>query len=388
MASSPRARASALRVADCALIGAVAIDPSYAYLSQRGGTGWLRRLTDCSAGCVEAGRRPIGILGGVTRRYVIFGAGAIGGVMAALLDRAGLEVAVIARGAHLAAIRERGLTLRTPEGDATVRVPAAGSAGEIRWRDDDVAVLAVKSQDTDAAVHDLAVAAPPSLVVVCAQNGVANERAALRRFENTLGMLVICPATHLAPRVVEAESSPCPGVMDVGRFPGGVDTVAEEVAAALRAATFDSRAVPDVMRWKYAKLLSNLGNAVEAVCGPRVGEGELHKVVRGEGEAVLRAAGIAHASPAEDAARRGDLISIRPIEGRRRIGSSSWQSLARAAGSIEADYLNGEIVLLGRLHEVPAPANALLQRLANRMARERLLPGSMGEGEVLAALRA
>jgi 2-dehydropantoate 2-reductase len=119
-----------------------------------------------------------------------------------------------------------------------------------------------------------------------------------------------------------------------------------------------------------------------------VGEGELHKVVRGEGEAVLRAAGIAHASPAEDAARRGDLISIRPIEGRRRIGSSSWQSLARAAGSIEADYLNGEIVLLGRLHEVPAPANALLQRLANRMARERLLPGSMGEGEVLAALRA
>ena len=98
MASSPRARASALRVADCALIGAVAIDPSYAYLSQRGGTGWLRRLTDCSAGCVEAGRRPIGILGGVTRRYVIFGAGAIGGVMAALLDWAGLEVAVIAPG--------------------------------------------------------------------------------------------------------------------------------------------------------------------------------------------------------------------------------------------------------------------------------------------------
>jgi 2-dehydropantoate 2-reductase len=222
-------------------------------------------------------------------------------------------------------------------------------------------------------------------VVVCAQNGVANERAALRRFENTLGMLVICPATHLAPGVVEAESSPCPGIMDVGRFPGGVDTVAEEVAAALRAATFDSRAVPDVMRWKYAKLLSNLGNAVEAVCGPQVGE--LGKVVRREGEAVLCAAGIAHASPAEEAARRGDLISIRPIEGRKRIGSSSWQSLARAAGSIEADYLNGEIVLLGRLHEVPAPANDLLRSLANRMARERLLPGSMGEGEVLAALR-
>src|ERR1019366_1342242 len=235
------------------------------------------------------------------------------------------------------------------ERDATVHVPAAGTAGEIRWRDDDVVLLAVKSQDTDAALHDLTAAAPPSVAIVCAQNGVANERAALRRFESTLGMWVICPATHLAPGVVEADSCPCPGVMDVGRFPTGVDAVAEEVAAALRAATFDSRAVPDVMRWKYAKLLSNLGNAIEAG---------------------LSAAGIAHASRAEDADRRGDLISIRPIDGKRRIGGSSWQSLARAAGSIEADYLNGEIVLLGRLHGVPAPANDLLQRLANRMARE------------------
>jgi 2-dehydropantoate 2-reductase len=334
----------------------------------------------------EAGAGPIGILGGVTRRYVVFGAGAIGGVMAVLLDRAGLEVAVIARGAHLAAIRERGLTLRTPEADASVRVPAARSAGEIRWRDGDVALLAVKSQDTDGAIRDLAAAAPPSLVVVCAQNGVANERAALRRFENTIGMLVICPATHLAPGVVEAESSPCPGIMDVGRFPEGVDPVAEEVAAALRAATFDARALPDVMYWKYAKLLSNLGNAVEAVCGPEAGGGELAGLVRREGEAVLRAAGIAYASPAEDAARRGDLISIRPVGGRRRVGGSSWQSLARTAGDIEADFLNGEIVLMGRLHGVPAPANALLQRLANRMARERRSPGAMPEGEVLVTL--
>ena len=324
----------------------------------------------------------------MTRRYVVFGAGAIGGAMAAFLDRAGFEVTLIARGAHLAAIREAGLTLRTPEGSTTVRVPAVGTAREVRWRDDDIVLLAVKSQDAEGALADIAGAAPPSLVVVCAQNGVANERAALRRFENTLGMCVICPATHLAPGVVESESSPCPGIMDVGRFPEGVDAVSEEVAAALRAATFDSRAVPDVMRWKYAKLLSNIGNAVEAVCGSQAEGGELGEVVRREGEAVLRAAGIAHASPAEDAARRGDLITLRPIEGRRRMGSSSWQSLTRAAGSIEADYLNGEIVLLGRLHGVPAPANDLLQRLANRMARERLVPGSMGEGEVLAALRA
>jgi Ketopantoate reductase PanE/ApbA C terminal len=53
------------------------------------------------------------------------------------------------------------------------------------------------------------------------------------------------------------------------------------------------------------------------------------------------------------------------------------QSLARGTGTIEADHLNGEIVLLGRPHGVPTPMNELLQRLANRFARERRAAGSM-----------
>jgi 2-dehydropantoate 2-reductase len=171
----------------------------------------------------------------------------------------------------------------------------------------------------------------------------------------------------------------------VGRYPSGSDATVEEVAAALRAATFDSRAVPDVMRWKHAKLLVNLGNAVEAICGPRSG-GDLMGWVREEGEAVLRAAGIDWAPVEEDAARRGDRLSIRPVDGRMRGGGSSWQSLTRGAGTIEVDYLNGEIVLLGRLHGIPTPANAVLQRIARRMAHERVRPGAMHEDEVLAAI--
>jgi len=326
------------------------------------------------------------MLASVARRYVVFGAGAIGGVIAAFLHRAGFEVVAIARGAHLAAMREHGLSLRTPEGAITLPLPAVAAPHEIRWRDGDAVVLAMKSQDTEAALDALTSVAPPSLVVVCAQNGVANERAALRRFERTLGMCVICSATHLDPGVVEAESSPCPGILDVGRYPGGIDGVVEEISGALRAATFDSRALADVMRWKYAKLLVNLGNAVEAICGARSGAAELAQLVRGEGEAVLSAAGIAHASLEEDAARRGDLLSIRPVDGRMRGGGSSWQSLTRGAGSIEVDYLNGEIVLLGRLHGVPTPANAVVQRIANQMARDRIAPGAMGEREVLAAI--
>ena len=55
--------------------------------------------------------------------------------------------------------------------------------------------------------------------------------------------------------------------------------------------------------------------------------------------------------------RRGDRLRLQPVDGELRPGGSSWQSLARGVGTIETDYLNGEIVLLGRLHGVPTPAN-------------------------------
>ena len=98
--------------------------------------------------------------------------------------------------------------------------------------------------------------------------------------------------------------------------------------------------------------------------------------MRAEGEAALDAAGIDYASRDEDKERRGDRMHVQPVNGEMRGGGSSWQSLARGTGSIEADYLNGEIVLLGRLHGVPTPVNAMLNDLANTMAREGQPPGS------------
>ena len=65
---------------------------------------------------------------------------------------------------------------------------------------------------------------------------------------------------------------------------------------------------------------------------------------------------------------------------------SIWQSLERRLGSIETDYLNGEIVLLGRLHGVPTPVNEVLQRLANDLARRRAEPGTFSETRLLELL--
>ena len=60
----------------------------------------------------------------------------------------------------------------------------------------------------------------------------------------------------------------------------------------------------------------------------------------------------------------------------------------RGTGDIEADYLNGEIVLLGRLHGVPTPLNATFQQLPNELAAARCEPGSVTEAEVLTRLGA
>jgi 2-dehydropantoate 2-reductase len=317
-------------------------------------------------------------------RFVVYGAGAIGGALGALLSGAGHDVVLIARGRHLDAIRRDGLCLQTPVEERVYPLPAAADPAEVDWRPGDVVLLAMKSMDTEEALRALAAHADPDTPVVCVQNGVANEHAALRMFANVYGVCVMFPATHLTPGMVVASSAPIPGILDIGRYPHGTDETARRVAEAFRAAKFECEPQPDIMRWKYAKLLTNLGNAVEAVCGPASQATEAVSRVRAEGEAVLRAAGIGYVSTDEDLARRGNAIQVRPVNGLTRGGGSSWQSLARGTGSIEADYLNGEIVLLGRVHNVPTPVNEHARRLANRYAREGIAPGTLSPEDFLA----
>jgi 2-dehydropantoate 2-reductase len=319
-------------------------------------------------------------------RFVIFGAGAVGGVIGGRLAQHGHDVVLLARGDHLDVLRRDGLRLVDGDGATTLRLPAAGHPGEIDWRPGDVVILAVKSQHTVAALNALAEHAPDDIPLVCAQNGVQNERMALRRFARVHAMCVMCPSTYLEPGVVESGRGPVSGTLDVGRYPGGVDEVDGAVAAALAASTFLSVPRPDIMRWKYAKLLLNLGNAVQAVCGLDPATLDLFRQARDEGRAVLDAAGIAVTGAEEERARRAEMGDNRfAAEGDRR-GGSSWQSLQRGAGSIETDYLNGEIVLLGRLHGVPTPVNAVLQRLANDAARLGRAPGSRAVAAVQAEI--
>ncbi|MCU1370932.1 MAG: 2-dehydropantoate 2-reductase [Ilumatobacteraceae bacterium] len=319
-------------------------------------------------------------------RFIVYGAGAIGGVLGGRLFQADEDVVLIARGPHHDALRDRGLTIECPTGSVNLSVPVVDHPSRITFTDDDVVLLAVKGQHTGDAIDALDAAAPGGVPVVSLQNGLENERRLLRTLADVYPVCVMMPAAHLEPGVVQASSTPVEGILDIGRHPDGVDDRAEAIAAAFRRAGFDSVARPDIARWKRRKLLLNLANAIDAVCGLDGAGLDLYLRVQDEGIRCLEAASLDLASVEEDNARREGVLHEQPIDGRERAGSSGRQSLLRDTGSVESDYLNGEVVLLGRLHGVPTPANALLQRLAKQCARKRRPPGSMSPESVLALL--
>ena len=305
-------------------------------------------------------------------RFVVYGAGAIGGVVGARLFQHGHDVALIARGAHFEAIRDHGLRIQSPRDEALLAIPVVDHPSQLTLTVDDVIILAMKSQDTIAACQALDACAPPGIAVACFQNGVENERVVLRHFAGTYAVCVMSPTAHTEPGVVVAQSAPVSGLLDIGCYPTGLDDRAHAVAGALNASTFHS--IPRIERdalevHQAADEPRQTRSTPRSPPMPRMNE--LTKRLRTEGEACLRAAGIDFASRDEDKERRGDRMSVQPVNGEFRGGGSSWQSLARGTGTIETDYLNGEIVMLGRMHGVPTPANALMQRVANEACPQR-----------------
>ena len=322
-------------------------------------------------------------------RFVVLGAGAIGGAVGAGLHQAGHDVALIARGEHYRAICERGLTFERPGRSVTLEIAVADAPAGLAWDGEEVVLIATKSQDTAGALADLRAAAPHATPVVCLQNGVENERIALRLLPNVYGAVVMMPTAHLEPGVVQAYGTRGLGVIDVGRYPSGADSVSDEVASAFNDAGISSQARPDIMRFKYAKLINNVLNAVDAIVEPGPASDELIRVAQQEGRSALTAAGIDFvAEDVNDVQARWQRLGVQPIAGRPRAGSSTRQSLARGTPTLETDYLNGEISLIGRLHGVVTPVNDALAVLSDRHRRERRPAQTLPAGEVLELARA
>lgn len=317
-------------------------------------------------------------------RYVVYGAGAVGGVIGGRLALTGHAVTLVARGAHLDAIRAGGLVLDAGDGRHRVDAPATDTAAEVGWTDDTVVLLTVKSHQAGAALADPRAHAPADVPVVCATNGIATETATLRLFARTYAVCVMLPATHLEPGVVVAACHPTPAILDIGRFPGGTDAVTAAVSGDFRSAGIASEEREDIMAMKRRKLVMNLGNGVDASFAQGDAADELAERAQAEGEDVLAAAGLTVVSADEDRQRRGSVLRRRPdLE---RSGGSTWQSLARGTGDSEIDYLAGEVVLQGRLLGLPTPVNEAVVAATRALAYAGGPARSLDAADVLARL--
>ena len=334
-------------------------------------------------------------------RYIVIGAGAIGGVIGARLAQHSPEhpPLLVARGEHGVVVARDGLTLRTPDGATTMPIDVASGPSEVQLRTDDVLVLATKTQQAksallewvDSPVFDAggihAGTAGELLPVLIAMNGIEAERLALRLYRRVFGVCVWMPSVHLTPGEVILRIAPHSGTFIIGRYASPASAHDRELLATIDAdwtgSTFTIHVVDDVMRWKHAKLLSNLGNGVQALLGVSAHTGDVMTRLRDEAEDVYRLAGIEWASSEEEAAWRGEVFAVRPVAGvPTELGGSSWQSIVRGAGSIETDYLNGEIVLLARSLGMDAPLNEVVQRLSRQAASVAGVPQPMTLAEL------
>ena len=197
-------------------------------------------------------------------RFVIVGAGGIGAYFGGELARAGHEVTVYARGAHLDAMRAHGLTVRTPEGAFVARVGATNDPNELPTAD--VVIVAVKSYSLPDVTPVVRLVAERGADVVPLLNGVTAADELIAGgvpASRVLGGLARVSVVRTEPGVVERRSGFHSIV--VGELRGGLSERATKIADALRSAGVDARAsaTMGVELWqKYVFII-----AMAAVCG-------------------------------------------------------------------------------------------------------------------------
>lgn len=292
-------------------------------------------------------------------RWLVMGAGATGGYVGGRLAAAKIPVVFVARGAHLAALREHGLRLHSPLGDLHLPVPATdrpADAGPV-----DVVLFAVKSYDTEAAMAQMADVVEPHTAILCIQNGVDNEERLAKRFgaERVLGGAVRIEVTIAAPGVI-VHASPF-ARLEFGPWEGAPAAREQAVLADLLHAGIDAALVRDARRAIWDKFLFLCPTAgVTSVTRASIGE----VLACPESRALLEQA---VAEVAAVAAARGVDLGANAVtrtmaflDGLPPAMRTSMQRDVEQGRRIELDALSGTVVRYGRATGVPTPAHAFL----------------------------
>jgi 2-dehydropantoate 2-reductase len=289
-------------------------------------------------------------------RVLVMGAGAVGGYYGAALAGRGHAVTFVARGEHLRALRERGLTIRSGGRVTALRPVHAVADPAHAGGGFDLVLFTVKGYDTETAARALEPAVGTETAVLTLQNGVESGE----RLAAVLGPdRILVGTTVIAASLVEPGTIDQPSPMrriDLGEPSGRLTPRVEAVAAALREAGVDVRLTTDVRRavWeKFVRLAP--GATLTTACGATIGtvrdtpEGAaLYRALIAETVAVARASGAALPPDAVDTA----IAQIRELPADMK---TSMQLDYERGRRVELEDLTGAVVRLGRRLGVATP---------------------------------
>jgi len=319
---------------------------------------------------------------GVSRRIAVIVAGAVGSALGALLHRAGENAVLIARPAHIAAIRQHGLRV---DGDTGNFIAPVEAAETLNFRPD-LALLTVKTQDVIAAVKANQ-AFLMDVPVVTFQNGIRSDElvAGILPREQILSAVVLMHVTYSLPGKVIVVYR---GKLILGRPYGLRDSKLEEVAHILNQIV-PTRVTDNIQGAHWLKLIVNLNNALPAITNLTMSQVYADKTLRNlavglmrEGLRVIDRGNIRLESLLEVSIGLTKLINWMPsgIAGRiaaakvRRLTTvwplwgSTLQSIQRGRPT-EIDYLNGEIMELGKRYGEDTPLNTKIVELVHQVER-------------------
>lgn len=312
-------------------------------------------------------------------RIAVIGAGALGGTFATLLERAGHQVTVTARGAGLAAITADGIRLTGEYGEAHGHPLVVEALTETP----ELALVCTKAQDAAAAIEanaDMLGGAP----VIVVQNGLAGVATAeaLLPGSDCFGALVIIAANYTEPGVVRVTTA---APTYIGRGTGPADAASRHWASVLSAAV-PTVAISNFVGAQWTKLIVNMLNGIPAITGMSVQDvvdnRELRRVMTASMREAVRvgmANGVHFGSIQSLSDRSLRVFSHSPLWAgqivpflmRRRMGNvpnlgSTQQSLRRGQLT-EIDFLNGAVVQEATRAGMQAPVNALITTMVHEV---------------------
>ena len=296
-------------------------------------------------------------------KILVMGAGAVGAYFGARLMQAGEDVYFCARGENLAALRERGLELKSFKGDVRLAVRATDRPGE--FAPYDLVLFCVKSYDTIPAARALAGCLAPEGVVMTLQNGVENEDALASVFPRSavMGGNARVGAEMAAPGKLVHTAA---GIIEFGELDGSESPRALKFADMFRRAGVLGELTRDLKTIRWCKLMGNNGtNPVSALARCTVGESlgdpdgrALMRRLMLEVIAVGRAEGAKMSE--RDADRHLEQIGRHPNVDA--IKPSTLQDVERGK-RLEYDAICGAVIRAARRHGIDVPATETVHAL-------------------------